>query len=83
MPGCDAEHETINSQSASCYKPAKRILDFLHLEGDKIALDCITDQSDYYKVVNQNIPKTTETPFEDENVTFSLEPQKVCYFRTF
>ncbi|CAN6584704.1 unnamed protein product [Malus baccata var. baccata] len=64
MPSCDAEHETINSQSTSCYMPAKRILNFSHSE-------------DYYKVVNQNIPKTTETPFEDENVTFSLEPQKV------
>ncbi|KAM1434228.1 hypothetical protein ACFX11_016158 [Malus domestica] len=63
MPSCDAEHETINSQSTSCYTPAKRILNFSHSE-------------DYYKVVNQNIPKTTETPFEDENVTFSLEPQK-------
>ncbi|KAM1938442.1 hypothetical protein FF1_016035 [Malus domestica] len=76
MPSCDAEHETINSQSTSCYTPAKRILNFSHSEGDKIALDCMTDLSDYYKVVNQNIPKTTETPFEDENVTFSLEPQK-------
>ncbi|VVA19652.1 PREDICTED: CDT1 [Prunus dulcis] len=77
MPSCDAKHVTMNSQSASCHKPAKRILDFSHLEGDKISLDCTADESDCYKVVNKNIPKTKEGLFEDGNVTCSLATLEV------
>ncbi|PQQ02840.1 CDT1-like protein b [Prunus yedoensis var. nudiflora] len=73
MPSCDSKHVTMNSQSASCHKPAKRILDFSHLEGDKISLDCTADESDCYKVVNKNIPKTKEGLFEDGNVTCSRQ----------
>ncbi|XP_008240334.2 PREDICTED: CDT1-like protein b [Prunus mume] len=77
MPSCDAKHVTMNSQSESCHKPAKRILDFSHLEGDKISLDCTADESDCYKVVNKNIPKTKEGLFEDGNVTCSLATLEV------
>ncbi|CAL8159561.1 unnamed protein product [Prunus armeniaca] len=77
MPSCDAKHVTMNSQSESCHKPAKRILDFSHLEGNKISLDCTADESDCYKVVNKNIPKTKEGLFEDGNVTCSLATLEV------
>lgn len=78
MPSCDAKHETLNTQeSRSCYKPAKRVLDFSDIEGDKSSLDSTADETACYNIAHQNIPKTTERTIEDRNLTCSPASQEV------
>ncbi|KAM5570227.1 CDT1-like protein a, chloroplastic [Rosa sericea] len=78
MPSCDAKHETLNTQkSTSCYKPAKRVLDFSDLEGDKSALDYTADESGCYNIVHQDIPKATGKTVGDRYLTCSPAWQEV------
>ncbi|XP_060670360.1 CDT1-like protein b isoform X2 [Ziziphus jujuba] len=68
VPSCDNKQKLISSRKpTSCLKPAKRVLDFSHSEGDKSALSYSDDESKCYKSVHQDIPRTYEGFFGDEN----------------
>ncbi|KAL6183379.1 hypothetical protein ACLB2K_044790 [Fragaria x ananassa] len=78
MPSCDAKHETLDTQkSTSCNKPAKRVLDFSDLEGDKSAVDSTVDELTGYKIVHQDIPKATGKTVKDRHLTCSPASQEV------
>ncbi|KAI4351965.1 hypothetical protein L6164_006263 [Bauhinia variegata] len=52
----DIKVTTTNQKSTSCYKPAKRVLDFSHMEGDTDALDPSENKLESSRVVNDNLP---------------------------
>lgn len=80
VPSCDNKQKLISSRKpTSCLKPAKRVLDFSHSEGDKSALSYSDDESKCYKSVHQDIPRTYEGFFGDENaIGSSSSLQEVC-----
>ncbi|KAJ7975481.1 CDT1-like protein a, chloroplastic [Quillaja saponaria] len=75
----DVKPNTITSQKSTSYcKPAKRVLDFLHLEGDKGSLDFSMDNLEFYRAADSNIPQAPRGCHLDDNATDSvLLPQEV------
>ncbi|KAL4654218.1 hypothetical protein ACB092_01G362200 [Castanea dentata] len=72
MPSCEDNLKTSTSQKlTSCNKPAKRVLDFSHSEGEKTAFDSIVDESGCNNFVIDNIHHTTEVTFKGANATGS------------
>lgn len=70
MPDCEDKLKTTTSQKlTSCNKPAKRVLDFSHLEGDKSAFDSIVNESGCNNVIIDNFHHTTEVIFKGANTS--------------
>lgn len=68
VPSCDEKLKTTTTQHHKSYcKPAKRSLDFSHLEGDGTALDDATVSTDNNNAIYDDVPKALQTKGLPEN----------------